>query len=291
MRWYKKILLVLLFTCVIWWIHWPFAQAVTDADSPQTVHQPSLLPVIDQNQEEEVNEIWRLFSQDEERQFPFVKTLTYTRWVDWLADREAWVVDYAAHYRTSRHFIARGLHQERDYFNQAISDGDRFNIFDPTYSLSFLLRVNLARCKMWFYVIDLESDHRWLVKTYSVGVGRYQSNGSSLTPAGSFMLGDRVAIYPPRYWEVVQGQVVEMISLFGSRWLPLVDAETGHGCGYGLHGAPWSLIDEEKGEYREERELLGTHSSEGCIRLSKEEIEDLYAIVISRPTRVEIVSE
>ena len=87
-------------------------------------------------------------------------------------------------------------------------------------------------------------------------------------------------------------QKVEMITIFGSRWIPFdkeLASTTAPAKGLGIHGLPWRHND--KGELVEERSSLGRYSSDGCVRLATEDIEELFAIVITRPTLVELVKD
>lgn len=103
-------------------------------------------------------------------------------------------------------------------------------------------------------------------KRYRVGTG--SNNG---TPLGEFKIVDKIA--EPVWWRgdgtSVQytGQPGE--NLLGTHWLALNER------GYGLHGT-W------------EPETIGTQSSAGCVRLTNEDIEELYSI-LPRGTIVRIV--
>jgi lipoprotein-anchoring transpeptidase ErfK/SrfK len=233
-----------------------------------------------------------LFVTDSSK-LPLVETITYSSRVPWLAGRPAWIADYASHYETSRHFIARSLNRKTDYFTQKVSHGDRFNVLKK--EVSFYLLIDLTRAKAWFYGIDESSHKRYLLKTYKVGLGRKDAKkiSGSLTPLGKFQLGSKVAIYKPGTMGYFQDQQMEMIRVFGTRWMPF-DKEIG-GCsdgakGYGIHGAPW-LNNLENGKLVEDRDKIGKYESDGCIRLFSEDIEEIFAIVISKPTIVELVKD
>jgi hypothetical protein len=236
----------------------------------------------------------RLF-QPSQCMLPIVETITYSSRVDWLKERAAWVADYAAHYGTSRHFIARSLNGTPDYISQAISNGDRFNVLKEGKNISFYLLVDLSRCKLWFYYLDGDTNERVLLKRYDVGLGRQDiSKGSgSLTPLGKYSLGNKVAIYRPTVTGYYQGESIEMVRVFGTRWIPF-EQELAH-CtepakGFGLHGAPYVETGEVK-ELKENCASIGHYESDGCVRLATADIEELFSIVISRPTVVEIVSD
>lgn len=241
-----------------------------------------------------VNRIHRLFALDSSK-LPIVETVSFTSRVPWLKGRPAWIADYASFYETSRHFIARSLNRKTDYFTQKVSPGDRFNVFRKDKNIAFHLLIDLSRCRMFFYALDLNENERILLKTYTVGVGRQDSSRTSgfLTPIGKYQLGEKVAIYKPGTTGFFQDQKVEMIRVFGTRWIPFekeLDGCTELAKGYGIHGAPW-VVDPSTGELVEDTSKLGKYESDGCIRLASEDIEEIFAIVISKPTTVELVKD
>lgn len=225
-------------------------------------------------------------------QLPIVQTITYKSHVAWQKGRPAWLSDYASHYTTSRHFIARSLNRKVDYLKQDIAEGDRFNVLHPDKKINFYLLIDTSRNKLWFYYLDQDTNERVLLKTYTVGLGRIDSSKPSgmLTPLGKYSLGNKIAIYKPKTMGLHHGQKIEMIQVFGSRWLPF-DKELGEctapAAGFGIHGVPWGM--NSKGELIEETSSLGKNESDGCIRLSTKDIEELFAIIITRPTTVELV--
>lgn len=238
--------------------------------------------------------ISRFFSKGHDR-LPIVETIVYTSRVSWLSGRPAWIADYASHYATSRHFIARSLNERKDYFTQNITPGDTFNVFVPGKKLEFYLLVDLSSCTMDFYYLDLEKDERVFIKSYVVGVGREDSHSpsGSLTPLGKYVLGGKVGIYKPGVEHYFQNQKVEMIEVFGTRWLPFEEALencTDRAKGYGIHGVPCHW-DKEQAAVVEEVGGVGIYNSDGCIRVSKDDIEELFAIIITKRTVVEIVKD
>lgn len=229
------------------------------------------------------------------KQFPIVETIVYKSRVPWLQGRPAWLADYASHYRTSRHFIARSLHGKRDYFKQDITDGDRINVLRSDKNLAFHLVVDVLRCKMWFYYLDLDSKEKTLVKSYDVGIGRLDSSTASgfLTPLGKYTLGERTGIYRTNSKGLYSNQEIPMITVFGTRWIPFEDEVadcTAPSKGLGIHGCPWTL-DPATSEYVEDSSGIGNHTSDGCIRLRTDDMEELFAIIISRPTTIELVRD
>lgn len=225
---------------------------------------------------------------------PIVETITYKSRVDWLKGRPVWLSDYASHYATSKHFIARSLNGNRDYFKQDVAEGDKFNVLRPGKKINFYLLIDTSRSKMWFYYIDLGSNERVLLKTYTVGLGRIDSSKASgmLTPLGKYSLGNKIAIYKPKTTGYYNGAKTEMIRVFGTRWIPF-EKELGHttapAAGFGIHGVPWE--QGSKGELAENLDSLGKYQSDGCVRLSTKDIEELFAIIITRLTIVELVKD
>lgn len=241
----------------------------------------------------QADRVHELFRKTEPK-LPIVETITYKSHVDWLKGRPAWLSDYASHYKTSRHFIARSLHGKPDYFKQDLAIGDRFNVFKRDKDISFYLVIDLSRSKMWFYYYDKGDDERVLLKQYSVGLGRPDGSTSSglLTPSGAFELGDKIAIYKPKQKGLFNGEKTEMIRVFGTRWIPFekeIDGDPYKAKGFGLHGAPW--IENEKGELVEDKSCIGKYESDGCVRLASEDIEELFSIIITKPSYVLLVKD
>lgn len=265
--------------------------AVTAATIESSFVQPAASPVADLP---EANRIEEFFNIDGDK-LPIVETITYKSRVPWQKGRPAWLSDYATYYQTSRHFIARSLNGSPDYFKQDIAEGDRFNVLKKDKNFQFYLLIDLSRCKMWFYYDDLDNQQRILLKTYQVGLGRIDStkNSGLLTPMGKYSLGNKIAIYKKGVMGFHNGERVEMIKVFGTRWIPF-DKEIS-GCsapakGFGLHGLPWTLTTTQ-GEKNQDRSSLGGYQSDGCIRLASEDIEELFAIIITKPTIVELVKD
>jgi hypothetical protein len=224
---------------------------------------------------------------------PIVETVTYSSRVPWQKGKSAWLSDYANHFKTSRHFIARSLHQKPDYFKQTVKEGDRFNVFKSDANFSFYFILDLSTLKLLFYYVDLDTHQAELIKTYTVSAGRkdLESPSGSLTPLGIYTLGDKVAIYDTKKVGFYQGEKTELVKIFGTRWIPF-DKEvkdcTASAKGLGLHGMPW-VEDPFTKDFREDNTSIGQLSSDGCIRLKTEDIEEIYSIIISRPTTIEIV--
>ena len=242
----------------------------------------------------DVNRIGQLFALDSSK-LPIVETVSYTSRVPWLKGRPAWIADYASYFGTSRHFIARSLNRKPDYFTQKISPGDRFNVFRKDMNIDFHLLIDLSRCRMLFYYIDKDANERVLLKTYRVGLGRPDSTRASgyLTPTGKYLLGEKVAIYKEGTMGFFQDEKTEMIRVFGTRWIPFekeIENCSEAAKGYGLHGAPW-VLDPVTGRYVEDASKIGKYESDGCIRLAAEDMEEIFAIVLTKPTTVELVKD
>lgn len=231
----------------------------------------------------DIDRIHELFNKKEPR-LPIVETIVYKSHVPWLKGKSAWIADYATHYRTSRHFIARSLNGKPDYEKQDVKDGDRFNVFRPGKNFEFYLLAQLSTGRLWFYYIDGDTQEKVLLKSYPICVGRSdpESASGSLTPIGRYRLGDKIAVYRPKVRGMYQGQKVEMVSVFGTRWIPFVEEK-----GLGIHGLP--LKPNSAGTLEENAASLGTWSSDGCVRLATKDIEELFAIIITRPTTIDIV--
>lgn len=262
----------------------------SQAHTPAQIHPPADLdrPV------PEADEMYRFFTLDA-KQFPIVETITYKPAVPWVTGRPAWVADYASHYRTSRHFIARSLNGKPDYNKQNVVEGDRFNIISNDKNIAFYLVVDVYRCKMWFYYVDGDTHEKVLVKSYSVGLGRWDpsTESGSLTPLGSYTLGARTAVFTPKSKGPYKGQDVTMMEVFGTRWIPFekeIAGCTAPAKGLGLHGCPWKAHPATL-ELSEDTSGIGHHASDGCIRLTTSDVEELYAVIVSRPTTVILVSD
>lgn len=238
------------------------------------------------------NRVEELFSTTGPK-LDIVETVTYHKKVPWLKGRPAWIVDYANHYETPRYFISRSLAGKPDYFYQNYANGDQFNVFKKGKKIEFYLLVDLVRSKMWLYSLD--NNVRTMLKTYNVCLGRPDKNRYSgyLSPLGKYTLGQNVTVYKPGMTGYFQQKKIEMVSVFGSRWIPF-DKSIGK-CsdspkGLGIHGTPW-VKDPKTGNYvpPPKNQDIGKYQSDGCIRLATQDMEELYAIITSKPTTIEIV--
>lgn len=269
----------------------PLAKPANTLPTPPAPPAPS----IDRQRAElpDANRIEEFF-QTKGPKLPIVETMSYKSRVAWQKGRPAWLSDYASHYQTSRHFIARSLNGEPDYLKQEIAEGDHFNVLRQDKNFQFHLVIDLSRCRLWFYYDDLDTHERVLLKTYQIGVGRIDATKASgfLTPIGTYTLGNKIAIYKPKMMGYYSGEQVEMMTIFGTRWIPFdkeVSKSTAPAKGFGLHGLPWTR--DAKGELAQDRTSLGKYESDGCVRLASEDIEELFSIIITRPTTVELVKD
>jgi hypothetical protein len=240
-----------------------------------------------------VDRVHKLFNTRGEI-FPIVETISYSSRVDWLKGRPAWIADYANHYATSRHFIARSLNGRPDYLTQKISPMSKFNVFKRYKDIQFYLLVDLSSQQMALYYFDLDTNDRVHIKTYNVCLGKIAPDRSSgcLTPLGTFSLGSKVAIYKPGVNGLYLNRPTEMVKVFGTRWIPFeqnFDPEGSSPKGYGLQGLPF--IEGRDHILHEDRSCIGKFESDGCIRFAQEDIEEIFSIVISRPSFVQIVKE
>ena len=91
----------------------------------------------------------------------------------------------------------------------------------------------------------------------------------------------------------VLDQKVEMIRIFGTRWIPFeqeIERATASAKGYGIYGAPWNF-DNKTGKWNELRECIGKYDTDGGIRLLSEDLEEIFSIIISKPSFIEIVKD
>jgi len=259
----------------------------------RAVHKPSLLPLSGEEMPD-IDRMAELFSV-EGNKLPIVETIRYSSSVSWLKGRPAWIADYASHYHTSRHFIARSLNGKPDYLSQNVSIGSRFNVLRPDRQIQFHLVADLSRCKMALFYYDLGSDERVWLKTYPISVGKADAETGldSVTPEGSYKLGGKVGIYKVGSTGYLQGQKAEMVRHFGTRWLPFAEELQEGGLsvkGLGISGLPW-VEDSATGLLVEDLSMLKQYASNGCIWMSQKDIEELFAIVITRPCFVSVVKD
>jgi hypothetical protein len=241
----------------------------------------------------EVNRVDLLFRK--QSPLPICETVKYKARVSWKPGRSAWLVDYASHYKTPVDFIARSINGRTDYTVRTVNDGQEFSVLRKDKDFYFLLVVDLSHTKMWFYYVDPEEQEHFLLKTYRVGLGRVDDTrtSGSLTPLGTYKLGNRIAVFKPKMMGMHKNKRVELMRVFGTRWIPFekeVENCTEAAKGYGIHGTPW---DEDQTTHTlvNNPTSIGGYESDGCVRMRTEDVEELYAIITTRDTYVQIVKD
>jgi len=224
---------------------------------------------------------------------PIVKTIRYKSQVPWKARRSAWLIDYAHHYKTPLDFLYRSIHNGQDKVPSSIADGVEFNVYRDDVDFRFHLVVSLSSCKMRVYYVLQNEKKVVFLKSYRICAGRKDERAASgsLTPTGLFQLGPRVAVFKPHMMGSHKGKRVELVQIFGSHWIPfekeIADCSE-PAKGYGIHGTP--MVRNSQGEMEEQLDTLGGYHSDGCIRLSGAEMKELFSVISTRKTYVEIVS-
>jgi len=109
------------------------------------------------------------------------------------------------------------------------------------------------------------------LKRYSVGLGRFGK-----TPLGTFTT---VVHQTNPDWSPPSGGIVpfgDPLNVLGTRWISIVDASRPDIKGFGIHGTT-------------DRESIGGETSNGCIRMLNEDVEEVF-LLIPRGTHV-VISE
>jgi lipoprotein-anchoring transpeptidase ErfK/SrfK len=104
-----------------------------------------------------------------------------------------------------------------------------------------------------------------VIKTYDVATGK-----NNTTPIGTFRITDKL-IDPVWYNKGIAIPADSPDNVLGTRWMGLDTPEPG----YGIHGTT-------------EPESIGYQSTEGCVRMRNEEVEELYSIIPTGTTVVVI---
>ncbi len=266
--------------------------------APAVQPEPVVLPKVEseppkpQTQLVECDRVELLFQKNSP--LSIVQTVQYKSKVPWKSGRSAWLVDYAGHYKTHLHFIARSMNGRPDYNARPATEGQYFNILSPTVNFYFYIGIDISRCQMLLYAVMPDTQEHILLKTYRVGLGRLDPGkaSGSLTPIGKYSLGSRIAIYQPKMMGSYRGKRTEMITVFGTRWIPF-DKEL-ENCsepakGFGIHGTPWR--ESSDGRLADDTSSIGKYESDGCIRLRAQDAEEIFSIVSTHQTIVEIVTD
>lgn len=289
---YLSILITSVFAifALLWWRWTPVSTNISmeevsiKPDLPSQA-QDELLP-------KDVDLVDRLFSTKDP--LAIVETVHYVARVPWLPEKTAYICDWARYYETSKHFISRSLRGKENYFTEAVSRGEKFNVFRKDRLLEFHMVIDLSRRKMWLYYFDVKDNARKLLKSYPVSVGKLdpKSVSGSLTPTGIFACGSEIACYKEGDIGLYKNQPCEMVSIFGKRWIPISRevANCSGACrGLGIHGVP--MKKDEEGKWVDDEECIGGCNSLGCIRLLTKDVQELFAIIVSKPSYVHIVRD
>jgi lipoprotein-anchoring transpeptidase ErfK/SrfK len=148
----------------------------------------------------------------------------------------------------------------------AVQRANRLDPANPTirigqtlvvYQAKWSIKVDCKRFRLYLYE---EADR--LFKVYAVGIGR-----QGRTPAGTFAIRNKL-IEPD--WDSPRGRIPYGAPghELGTRWLGITPTgETDRNLtGYGLHGT-W------------QPETIGQASSNGCVRMANDDVNELYDIV------------
>lgn len=131
----------------------------------------------------------------------------------------------------------------------------------------FRILIERSTCRLFLL------DDSGLFKRYYVGLGMPDHQ----TALGSYTIGNKQK--DPTWHKPGAGPIPpgDPANELGTRWMPLVPAETGLPTDLGIHGtiAP---------------ETIGQYKSHGCPRMKKEDVEELYDLVV-RSTPVKIVEK
>jgi len=130
--------------------------------------------------------------------------------------------------------------------------GDRLLVFSGKFT------VQVSKSKN---TLDLMLNGK-LFKRYSVGTGKFGK-----TPAARFTIVDKIP--EPTWTRPSDNRRIEYgdpENLLGSRWMAIKSKEHPEFSGFGIHGT-W------------QRDSIGKQSSNGCIRMLNEEVEELFDIL------------
>lgn len=128
----------------------------------------------------------------------------------------------------------------------------RINVGDELKILGGTFELVVRKSK---FVMDLMLDGAF-IQRYEVGLGK-----DGCTPLGEFVVKNRIP--KPADGSYPYGHEKHRL---GSRWLGLKN-DAGYK-GYGIHGCRVEQYDE-----------IGTECSEGCVRMTNEDVEEIYDIV------------
>ena len=145
--------------------------------------------------------------------------------------------------------------------NTVLSMGQRL-IYTPKD-----FRIVIERSRRRLFLLDKDG----VFKRYSVGLGKPGHE----TTLGSYKIGNKEknpVWHKPGVGPIPSGDPANEL---GTRWMPFVPDQEGLPKDLGIHGTI-------------RPETVGQYSSNGCVRLYREDVEELYDLVV-RSTRVDIV--
>ncbi|MEM8628498.1 MAG: L,D-transpeptidase [Chlamydiota bacterium] len=274
-------------------LHRPLIEISLPEDRSSSACRETEENLLIENDLPEANLVDRLFKTDNSK-LPIVETITYTSQVPWLVGRCAWIADYASYYETSRYFIARSLQQQDCYSWHGVAPGDQFNVLSLKKAIEFHLILDLSRSRIWFYYLDLEKNARTLLKTYQAGIRptAQQERAECLIEPGIYRVGEEVAVYQPGIMGYALEEKVEMVRVFGTRRLPCKPVEqrgeqAGHA--FAIQGLP--QLEGSQRDCGEDANMLAKGRSGKAVQMARQDIEELFAIVITKPTFVHVVSD
>lgn len=226
---------------------------------------------------------------------PIVETVRYSSRVSWKPKKQAWLVDYANYYKTPVDFIVHYITGRSGGEAPPIKEGQQFTVLRNDRSFYFHVIVSFASMKMRLYYVMPQENKAVFLKSYPVCLGRKDPSKSSgsLTPFGVFLLGQRVACFKPKMMGTHKGHRVELVQVFGTRWIPFekeVFSCTEPAKGFGIHGAPFVREGSESSPV-EDSSSISTWASDGCIRLKQRDIEELFSVISTRTSYVEIIPD
>jgi len=265
------------------------SKKATELPLPAVEMAPEEQPVVIEH-DEEPEALKALFLRGSS--CPIVETVRYKSHVPWKPHRPAWLIDYAYHHKTPLEFLYRSMYDGEDKIPSSVADGVQFNVYRDNVDFRFHLVASLSSCRMRMYYVLLKEKKVVFLKSYPICVGRKSEQAASgtLTPLGLFQLGPRVAVFKPHMMGSHKGKRVELMQIFGSHWIPFEKEIAGCSVpakGYGIHGTP--MVRNSRGDIEEQINTLGGYHSDGCIRLSGKEMKELFSVISTRKTYVEIV--
>lgn len=261
---------------------------------PAVEVKPQPLPPSVENEsdvviEQEADGLPALFAKNSS--CPIVESITYKSHVPWKSRRQAWLIDYASYYKTPLEFIYRSINGGSPA-PTTVTEGAQFSVLRRDVEFRFHMVVSLSSCRLRLYYVLPTERRAVFLRSYPVCLGTKNSAKASgfCTPTGLFELGSRTAIFRPKMMGTHHGKQVELIQVFGTRWMPF-EKEI-EGCsepakGFGVHGTP--MVRTSDGTLKEDDSSIGHYESEGCIRLRAKDVEEVFSIVSTRTTWVEIV--